>query len=233
MALGPLVGGGLIQWIDWRAVFWINLPVCAAAVILTAIFVPESKSATMRDVDPIGQGLGMAFLFGLVFVLIEGPVMGWSDARTIAVAAISFTALLGFLGYESRRRDPFIDLRFFRSIPFSSATMIAVCAFAAYGAFLFMMSLYLQGERHYSAMHTGLIYLPIAVGAVIFSPLSGRLVGRFGSRPSLLVAGTLITAATLMLTQLTSSTPVWQILVVFGVFGTGSRWSMRRSRQRR
>ena len=84
-----------------------------------------------------------------------------------------------------------------------------------------MMSLYLQGERQFSAVHTGLIYLPIAVGALIFSPLSGRLVGRFGSRPSLLVAGTLITTATLMLTLLTATTPVWQILVVFAVFGIG------------
>ena len=118
-----------------------------------------------------------------------------------------------FLRYESRRRDPFIDLRFFRSIPFASATMIAVCAFAAWGAFLFMMSLYLQDERGFSAMHTGLIYLPVAVGALIFSPLSGRLVGRFGSRPSLLIAGTLITAATVMLTRLTATTPVWQLLI--------------------
>ena len=76
----------------------------------------------------------------------------------------------------------------FRSAPFASATVTAVCAFARLGIpFLFMMSLYLQGERGYSAMHTGLIYLPIAIGALVFSPLSGRLVGRFGSRPSLLV----------------------------------------------
>ena len=221
MALGPMVGGALIQWIDWRAVFWINLPICIAAIALTAIFVPESKSTTMRDVDPIGQSLGVAFLFGVVFVLIEGPGMGWTDARTISVAAVALAAFVAFLFYEARRRDPFIDLRFFRSVPFSSATMIAVCAFAAYGAFLFMMSLYLQGERHFSALHTGLIYLPIAIGALIFSPLSGRLVGRFGSRPSLLVAGIMITAATLMLTRLTTSTPVWALLVVFAVFGVG------------
>ena len=221
MALGPIVGGALIQVVDWRAVFWINLPICALAILLTAIFVPESKSATMRDVDPIGQGLGMAFLFGVVYVLIEGPVRGWTDARTIAVAVVALLAFVGFLRYEARRRDPFIDLRFFRSIPFASATMIAVCAFAAWGAFLFMMSLYLQDERGFSAMHTGLIYLPIAVGALIFSPLSGRLVGRFGSRPSLLVAGTLITAATLMLTRLTATTPVWQLLTIFAVFGIG------------
>jgi EmrB/QacA subfamily drug resistance transporter len=196
MALGPIVGGALIEYVDWRAVFWINLPICAIAIVLTAIFVPESKSATMRDVDPIGQALGMAFLFGVVFVLIEGPGMGWTNTRIVTVAVIAVLAFVAFLYYESRRHDPFIDLRFFRSIPFASATMIAVCAFASWGAFLFMMSLYLQGQRGFSAMHTGLIYLPVAVGALIFSPLSGRLVGRFGSRPS-------------------------QLLVVFAVFGVG------------
>jgi EmrB/QacA subfamily drug resistance transporter len=221
MALGPIVGGALIQYVDWRAVFWINLPICAVAILLTAVYVPESKSATIRDVDPIGQALGMAFLFGVVFVLIEGPVLGWSNGRTLAVAVLTVAALIAFLRYESRRHDPFIDLRFFRSIPFASATVIAVCAFASWGAFLFMMSLYLQGQRGFSAMHTGLIYLPVAVGALIFSPLSGRLVGRFGSRPSLIVAGTLMTAATVLLTPLTATTAVWQLLVIFAVFGTG------------
>jgi predicted MFS family arabinose efflux permease len=175
----------------------------------------------MRDVDPVGQGLGMAFLFGLVYVLIEGPVRGWTDARILVVAVVAAVAFVVFLRYESRRHDPFIDLRFFRSVPFASATMIAVCAFASWGAFLFMISLYLQVERGFSAMHTGLIYLPIAIGALIFSPLSGRMVGRFGARPSLLVAGTLITVATLLLTRLTVTTAVWQLLVVFAVFGIG------------
>jgi EmrB/QacA subfamily drug resistance transporter len=221
MALGPIVGGALIEVIDWRAVFWINLPICALALVLTAIFVPESKSATMRDVDPIGQVLGMAFLFGVVFVLIEGPGMGWTHVGTIVVAVIAAVAFVGFLRYEARRRDPFIDLRFFRSVPFASATMIAVCAFAVWGAFLFMMSLYLQDVRGFSAIHTGLVYLPVAVGALIFSPLSGRLVGRFGSRPSLLVAGTLITVATLMLTRLTATTPVWMLLTISAVIGIG------------
>jgi EmrB/QacA subfamily drug resistance transporter len=221
MALGPIVGGLLIELVNWRAVFWINLPICALAIVLTAIFVPESRSVTMRDVDPVGQGLGMAFLFGLVYVLIEGPARGWTDTRIVVVGVVALLAFAWFLRYESRRRDPFIDLRFFRSVPFASATMIAVCAFASWGAFLFMISLYLQVERGFSAMHTGLVYLPIAIGALIFSPLSGRLVGRFGARPSLLVAGTLITAATLLLTRLTITTAVWQLLVIFAVFGIG------------
>jgi MFS family permease len=177
MALGPIVGGALIEFVDWRAVFWINLPICALAILLTAIFVPESKSETMRDVDPIGQGLGMAFLFGIVFVLIEGPGFGWADWRVISVAVIAALAFSAFLRYEARRHDPFIDLRFFRSIPFASAT--------------------------------------------VFSPLSGRMVGRFGSRPSLLIAGVLLTVAPLLLTRLNAETPVWQLLAIFAVFGVG------------
>ncbi|MGV0716130.1 DHA2 family efflux MFS transporter permease subunit [Mycolicibacterium sp. XJ662] len=221
MALGPIVGGALIEYVSWRSVFWINLPICALAIALTALFVPESKAATRRAFDPIGQGLGMAFLFGVVYVLIEGPIMGWTDPRTIAILVLAASALVLFVVHESRHRDPFIDLRFFRSIPLASATVIAVCSFAAWGAFLFMMSIYLQDERGFSAMDTGLTYLPIAVGALVFSPLSGRWVGRFGSRPSLLVSGGLITVATLMLAGLSATTPVWQLLIVFTVFGIG------------
>ncbi len=136
----------------------------------------------------------------------------------IVLAAL---ALAGFLSYESRRHDPFIDLRFFRSIPFTSATVVAVCAFAAYGAFLFMMSLYLQGYRGYSALHTGLLYLPLAVGALIFSPLSGRLVGRYGARPSLVAAGVLLTTATVLMSFMTAGTPMWQLIAIFAVFGIG------------
>ncbi|CDO07182.1 MFS transporter [Mycolicibacterium cosmeticum] len=221
MALGPTVGGLLIEYVSWRAVFWINLPICAAAIILTAIFVPETKSATMRNVDPIGQGLAVLFLFGVVYTLIEGPALGWAHPRVLATAGIAVVAFAAFLRFESRRHDPFIDLRFFRSVPFASATVIAISAFATWGAFLFMMSLYLQAERGYSAMHTGLIYLPIAIGALVFSPLSGRLVGRYGARPSLLTAGVLITTASFLLTFLTATTPVWALLVVFTVFGMG------------
>jgi EmrB/QacA subfamily drug resistance transporter len=221
MALGPMLGGALIELGDWRAVFWINLPICAAAILLTAIFVPESRSAAMRDVDPIGQALAVTFLFSVVFVLIQGREMGGSPAPSVAISIVAVLALLGFLRYESRRKDPFIDLRFFHSIPFASATVIAVCAYAGYGAFLFMMSLYLQGARHYSAFHTGLMYLPISVAALTLSPLSGRLVGRFGSRPSLVAAGIMITAATLMLAGLTVTAPVWAVVAIFAVFGAG------------
>lgn len=221
MALGPVAGGLLIHLVGWRAVFWINLPICAAAILLTARFVPETKSATLRNLDPVGQVLAVLALFGIVFALIEGPVLGWTNPVLLGIATGAVMAFLGFLRYESRRVDPFIDLRYFRSVPFASATVTAVCAFAGWAAFLFMMSLYLQGERGYSAMATGLIYSPIAVGALVFSPLSGRLVGRFGSRPSLLISGVMITAAAVMLMFLTPSTPVWAMLAIFAAYGIG------------
>lgn len=221
MALGPMVGGALIEYVDWRSVFWINLPICAAAIVLTAIFVPESRSSAMRDLDPIGQGLAVTFLFAVVFVLIQGPETGWTALPTRVISVIGVVAFATFLRYEWRRHDPFIELRFFRSVPFSTATIVAVCAFATYGAFLFMMSLYLQGERHLTAVHTGLIYLPIALGVLIFSPLSGRLVGRVGARPSLLVAGVLLTVAAVLLAGLTATTPMWALVLIFAVFGIG------------
>ena len=221
MALGPIVGGLLIEVVGWRAVFWINLPICAPRSCSPRSSFPRPSRRRCATSIPIGQGLAVMFLFGIVFALIEGPVLGWTNPRTVAVVVVALLAFVAFLRYESRRNDPFIDLRFFRSIPFASATLTAICAFAAWGAFLFMMSLYLQDERGYSAMHTGLIYLPIAIGALVFSPLSGRLVGRFGSRPSLLAAGVLITAASVMLTGLTATTPVWALLIIFAVFGIG------------
>ncbi|MEU6565062.1 MFS transporter [Nocardia nova] len=211
-ALGPMVGGVLIDALGWQSVFWINLPICAIALVLTTIFVPESKSATARGIDPVGQALAIVVMFTLVFGLIE---------HRPAIFAITAVALAGFLYAEARHRSPFIDLRFFRSVPFSAATVTAVCAFAGLGAFLFSASLYLQGVRHYSAVHTGLLYLPMALGMLICSPLSGRLVGRYGTRPSLVSAGILMTVAAALLTTLRPDTPVWQLIVMFAVFGTG------------
>ncbi|MGX1778724.1 MFS transporter [Nocardia brasiliensis] len=212
MALGPTVGGVLIDALGWQSVFWINLPVCALALVLTTLFVPESKSATVRGIDPIGQVLAVVFLFATVFGLIE---------RQPLIFVVAAIALAAFVYYESRRVDPFIDLRFFRSVPFSSATVIAVFSFATLGAFLFTCSLYLQTVRHYSAVHTGLLYLAMAVAMVIFSPLSGRLVGKHGTRPSLIVAGVMMTIAAVLLSTLTPDTPVWALVVMFAIFGVG------------
>ena len=219
IALGPVVGGGLIDVFGWRSVFWINLPLGAVAIALCAALVPESRSATIRGIDPVGQALAAGSLFGLVFVLIESPGRGWTHPWIVATAAATALVFVGFLRYESWHADPFIELRFFRSIPFASATLTAVLVFVVWGAFLFMMSIYLQGWRGYPAVHAGLLLLPIGLAVLAFSPMSGRMVGRVGSRPPLIIAGLMTAAMSMMLIFLTPMAPRWLLMVIFVSFG--------------
>jgi MFS family permease len=125
------------------------------------------------------------------------------------------------VAYERRRREPLIEIRFFASAPFSGASAIAVCAFAALGGFLFLNTLYLQDVRGLSPLHAGLYMLPMAGMTGLFGPLSGRLVGMRGSRPSLLVAGAALTISALMLTRLTTTTSFGYLLGAYVVFGLG------------
>jgi EmrB/QacA subfamily drug resistance transporter len=221
MALGPLAGGLLVETVGWRGIFWVNIPVGIAALVLTALFVPESKAPHARRLDPVGQLLVIVLLAGLVYALIEGPGSGWTSGKIIVCFALSAGALLALVGYERRREEPLIDVRFFRSAPFSGAVAIAICAFAALGGFLLVNTLYLQDVRGYSPLLAGAYTLPMAAMTAIFSPLSGRLVATRGARPSLVVAGTCITASGLILAQLTTSTPSIVLLASYILFGIG------------
>ncbi len=219
LALGPFAGGGLIDLFGWRSVFWINLPIGAVAIVACALLVPESRSAEIRAVDPVGQLLAAGSLFGLVFVLIESPGRYWTHPLIMVAAAATVCAFAGFLRYESRHHSPFVDLRYFRSIPFTAAALTALFVFIVWGAFLFMMSIYLQGWRGLSAVHAGLLLLPVGFVVVVSSPISGRLVGRFGTRPSLIIAGLMTAAMSMMLIYLTPMAPQWLLMMIFVTFG--------------
>jgi EmrB/QacA subfamily drug resistance transporter len=224
LALGPVVGGALIDSIGWRAIFWINIPVGVAALVLTALFVPESRAAAPRRIDVVGQVLVFAFLATLTYGIIEGPAMGWASPVIVGAFVAAAVAMTALVGYERRRYQPLIDLRFFSSVPFSSATVIAVCGFAALSGFLFLNTLYLQNVRGLTPLHAGLATLPLAVMSVLFAPLSGRFVGARGARVPLVIAGIGIAAAGLMLTGLDDHTPLAYILVTYAIFGIGFGW---------
>jgi EmrB/QacA subfamily drug resistance transporter len=221
LALGPIVGGALTQSVGWRAIFWINVPIGLAAVALTALFVPESRAPRARRLDPIGQLLVIVTFASLTYAIIEGPRAGWGSAQSVATFALALAGLVALLAYEPRRADPLIELRFFRSAPFSGATVIAVSAFAAFSGFLFVNTLYLQDVRGYSALDAGLCTLPMALAALACSPLAGRAVGGRGPRLPLSVAGTCMLGVAIVLTQLTSHTPLALLLCLYAVFGVG------------
>lgn len=221
MAIGPLVGGALTQSVGWRSIFWINVPIGLAAVILVARFVPESKAARARKFDPVGQILVFAGLAALTYAVIEGPHAGWASTEILSLFAASGLSLVSFLLYEPRCEEPLVDLRFFRSVPFSSATILALCSFACFAGFLFLNALYLQKVRGFSAFATGVCTLPLAVAMMISAPFSGRMVGRYGTRPPLLIAGAGLAASILLLTGLSSTTPLPLLLLSYACFGLG------------
>ena len=222
MALGPVVGGALVDTTGWRAVFLVNVPVGIAAIALTAAFVPESRAERPRRIDPVGQVLVVIALTTLVYAIIEGGETGWLSREIVSLFVVSVISFVVLVRYELRRDEPLIEVRFFRSAPFAGASAIAVCLFWAIGGFLFLNTLYLQDARGLSPLHAGLYTLPMAGMMCIFAPLSGRLVGHRGSRLSLVVGGGAVTVSALMLTRLSPSTSPAVLIASYLIFGAGS-----------
>jgi EmrB/QacA subfamily drug resistance transporter len=221
LALGPIVGGVLVSTVGWRAIFWMNIPVGIAAIILTQCFVPESRAPRARRFDPAGQALVIVMLATLTYALIEGPRRGWASGLIVSLFVVAVVAAAALVGAEHRRAQPLLDVRFFRSAPFTGATVIAVASFAAFAGFLFMNSLYLQDVRGFSALHTGLLTLPMAAMIALFAPVSGRLVGSRGPRLPLVLAGPAIAVGALLLVRLGPHTSIGYLALSYVVFGIG------------
>lgn len=219
MAAGPLLGGLLVESVGWRSIFWINLPVGLAALLATLRYVPESRAPKARRADPVGQLLVIVLFGSLTYAIIEAPEAG--AATSGPFAAVALAALLCLLRYEPRRAEPLIDLRFFRSAPFSGATVVAISAFAALGGFLFLSTLYLQNVRGLDALHAGLWMLPMAVPTFLCAPLSGRLVGSRGPRLPLVIAGSAMTTSGLLFAVFDAETSDVTLFLGYVLFGIG------------
>jgi EmrB/QacA subfamily drug resistance transporter len=220
LGVGPVLGGILVETIGWRAIFWINIPIGITAIILAAVFVPESKADRARRVDPVGQALVIVLLLSLTYAIIEAPQPG-NTLEVWALAMLCLACLVALVRYESHREDPLISLTFFRSIPFTGATLTAVCALGAFSAFLFLNTLYLQNVRGLSALQAGLLLLPMATMTAVFAPVSGRMVASRGPRTPLLVAGAAMALGALPLTRLTGHLGYDWLLACYLVFGLG------------
>jgi EmrB/QacA subfamily drug resistance transporter len=220
LGLGPVLGGALVDGFGWRSIFWVNLPIVTLAIVGTALFVPESRAARARRFDPVGQLLVVLMLGSLVYAIIESRSRGWTSPVILGLLAVTVLAAVGIIRYEPRRRDPLLELRFFRSVPFSSAILMALFAFCAFGAFLFVTTLYLQDVRGLSAFQAGLCLLPLGLLILVLSPGTGRVVGAIGPRWPLVASGTALIlggAASLWVGPVTPLPAVLAIYLLFGV----------------
>jgi EmrB/QacA subfamily drug resistance transporter len=225
MAAGPIVGGVLIESFGWRSVFWINVPVIAVVLVLTAVFVPQSRAEQPRRLDLPGQVLLMVVVGGSVALLIEGPRIGWLASGAIAGYVAVAAALAAFVRVESRKSEPLMDPSLFRHRPFTAAVLGAIVVFVALNATLLLGTFYLQQAREMTPAAAGAMTLPMAVAATICAPLSGILVGRFGARSPLLIAGSFTALGGLCLVSLDNSTGTSTLLVAYLFLGIGFGFS--------
>lgn len=183
IAIGPVVGGLLVEHLSWSSIFYINVPIGIIGLAMTYFVVRESRDPnTSRRIDPPGLVTGTAGLFFLVYGLIESNARGWGDGVILGSFALAAVLLAAFFYVESHRESPMLPLSFFRIPTFSAANVVAAAVFFAMFGSVFFFSLYLQNIDHYSPVAAGIRLLAFSLVILFVAPLAGRLSDRFGSR---------------------------------------------------
>jgi EmrB/QacA subfamily drug resistance transporter len=202
-ALGPVLGGWLIEHASWHWVFFINIPLAAAVIAIAWWHVAESRSSTARKVDWLGALIATVGLTGLVYGFVESPMLGWSHPRVLGSLIAGFGSLILFVLLENWVALPMVPLRLFKSRSFSGANLLTLLLYAAVGIFFFLFPMNLLQIQGYSATATGAAALPMILLMFFLSRWSGGLVAHYGSRTPLII-GPLIASAGFLLFALPS-----------------------------
>jgi EmrB/QacA subfamily drug resistance transporter len=217
LAIGPLAGGVLVD-LDWRLIFWVNLPVAAVGIVITLLTAPESTDpGAGRRVDFKGLAALSVGLTAVVLALVQART--WPPAPLIALAIGGIACLYGFWRIEHRVDQPIVDFSLFRNGPYLGASAAAFGLVGAYWAVMFFQPQYLQDVRGHSAVLSGLLILPITAPMVFISPFAGRLISRFGARRLMTAGMACGTAGLVVLTQIGSGSPYWLLLLGYLPFG--------------
>ncbi|WP_336082788.1 MFS transporter [Nocardia sp. SSK8] len=221
LAVGPVTGGLLIAVLDWRAVFWIPVPVVVVALLLVQAVVPESRGQRVRRLDPLGQLLLVALLWLAVTLLIEGPRCGWTAPVVLGGYGALVVLTVAFVRVETRRNQPLIEPGLFLVPRFAGAVVGAVVVFVAFSATLLLTTLSLQHAQGWSAASAGAATLPMALAVMVCAPLSGRLVADFGPRRPLLLAGSFLSLGGALLLCPGAGTSLPLLLTAYLMIGAG------------
>jgi EmrB/QacA subfamily drug resistance transporter len=217
LAIGPLAGGLLIE-LDWRVIFWMNLPVAAVGVAITVLAAPESTDPEAGTrIDWVGLGALSVGVTAAVLALVQSNA--WDAELTVGLALVGLVALLAFWRVERRVREPIVDFELFRNGPYFGASAAAFALVGAYWALMFFQPQYLQDVRGHSPIAAGLLILPVTVPMIFVSPFSGRLIGRFGARRLMTVGMVFGVAGLLLLTRVGADSPFGLILGAYLLFG--------------
>src|SRR6478609_3978497 len=217
LAIGPVVGGVLIE-LDWRLIFWINLPVIAIGLAIMIAAAPESTDpGAGTRIDFSGLLALSAGLTAVVLAMVQARA--WSDVLIAALAVGGVAVLALFAWIERRVRNPIVEFALFRNGPYFGASAAAFAVVGSYWAVMFFQPQYLQDARGHSALLSGLLILPVTVPMVFISPFSGRLIGRFGARGLMSAGMAFGTAGLVVLTRIDAGSSYAMVLVGYLLFG--------------
>jgi EmrB/QacA subfamily drug resistance transporter len=227
LAIGPVVGGLLVESVSWQSIFFLNLPVAVGAVLVALFAVRESRDETVAQrIDLPGVATLTVGLAALVLALVEGNSWHWGSARELALFAVAIFALGAFALVERRRTSPMVDFSFFRSRTFLGANIVAFIVSFAMLAMFFFMALYMQNVLRFSPLQAGVRFLPSTLMIVLLAPLAGRLADRIGPRPLITFGLLAVSGALFWQSQLTVSSGYGTLLPGFMLMGIGMAFVM-------
>jgi EmrB/QacA subfamily drug resistance transporter len=219
IALGPIVGGLLVQNFNWNSIFLINVPVAAIALIAGWFLIPESRDNNPRKLDIMGNILALAGLAALLYGLVNGSSRGWTDPQVLGILIGAVTIITIFIIWEKRLSQPLIEIGFFRSSHFSAGILALIIMGLGLNGVNYVLTYYMQFVRGYSALGTGLRYLPLAIGLLLGAVSTEKAEKRFGTKMILALGFLGSTAMILLASQYTSVTSFWILGLEFFFLG--------------